>query len=132
MTEFNTLGESADWQRDFEQRLRAAYTAAGLGEAAVARRVEEVRADILDWTVVEIAEAGTRVGHVAVVVTDDHGTRVGRQRGGDEPVHERRLPRRGGAPLHRPVPPGLTGPAPGTCPHPTAPAHAHVRHRFHT
>ncbi|MEU3221347.1 GNAT family N-acetyltransferase [Streptomyces sp. NPDC006971] len=78
MTEFNTRGESADWQNDFEQRLRAAHTAAGLGEAAVARRVEEVRADILDWTIVEITEAGTRVGHVAVVVADDHGTPAGR------------------------------------------------------
>ncbi|MEU3653970.1 GNAT family N-acetyltransferase [Streptomyces sp. NPDC032161] len=78
MTEFNTLGESADWQNDFEQRLRAAHTAAGLGEAAVARRVEEVRADILGWTIVEITEGGTRVGHVAVVVADDNGRRVGR------------------------------------------------------
>lgn len=80
MTEFNTLDDSADWQDGFERRLRAACTTAGLGEAAVARRIEEVRAEAADWTVVEIAEAGTRVGHVAVAVAvaDDNGTLAGR------------------------------------------------------
>ncbi|MFD8508334.1 GNAT family N-acetyltransferase [Streptomyces sp. NPDC059687] len=78
MTEFSILGENSEWQRDFERRLRASYSAVGLGAAAVEHMLEDVRAGIGDWTVAEIADAGTRVGYVAVVVADDNGTLAGR------------------------------------------------------
>lgn len=78
MTEFSLLGENSEWQRDFERRLRASYSAVGLGAAAVEHMLEDVRAGIGDWTVAEIADAGTRVGYVAVVVADDNGTLAGR------------------------------------------------------
>ncbi|MFG3014135.1 hypothetical protein ACGFZB_27670 [Streptomyces cinerochromogenes] len=40
--------------------------------------LDDVRAGIGDWTVAEITDAGTRVGHVAVVVSDDNGAPAGR------------------------------------------------------
>lgn len=40
--------------------------------------LEDVRASIIDWTVAEITDAGTRVGYVGVVVADDNGTLAGR------------------------------------------------------
>ncbi|MFF3122998.1 GNAT family N-acetyltransferase [Streptomyces sp. NPDC057908] len=78
MTEFSTLGDNAEWQRDFERRLRVSYTAAGLGAAAAERMLEDVRADTGDWTVAEITDSGIRVGYVAVVVADDNGALAGR------------------------------------------------------
>ncbi|MFE4335466.1 GNAT family N-acetyltransferase [Streptomyces sp. NPDC056831] len=78
MTEFSILGDNAEWQKDFEQRLRVSYTAAGLGAAAAERMLEDVRAGIGDWTVAEITDAGTRAGYVAVVVADDDGALAGR------------------------------------------------------
>ncbi|MER6568803.1 GNAT family N-acetyltransferase [Streptomyces sp. NPDC001093] len=78
MREFSILGDNTHWQKDFERRLLASYTAAGLGEAAAERMVEDIRADIGDWTVAEITDAGRRVGHVAVVVADHHGALAGR------------------------------------------------------
>ncbi|WP_393100785.1 GNAT family N-acetyltransferase [Streptomyces sp. LN325] len=78
MTEFNILGDSTHWRKDFERRLRTSYTAAGLGAAAAERMLEERRAGIGDWTVAEITDAGTRVGYVAVVVADDSGALAGR------------------------------------------------------
>ncbi|MET8292311.1 GNAT family N-acetyltransferase [Streptomyces sp. NPDC005132] len=78
MTEFNILGDSTNWQKDFERRLRTSYTAAGLGAAAAERMLDERSAGIGDWTVAEITDAGTRVGYVAVVVADDSGTLAGR------------------------------------------------------
>ncbi|MCN9240592.1 GNAT family N-acetyltransferase [Streptomyces sp. RY43-2] len=78
MTEFNALDDSTAWQKEFEQRLRASYTAAGLGEAAVEHMLENACDGIGDWTVVELADEGTRIGHLAVVVADDRGTRAGR------------------------------------------------------
>ncbi|GAA3775085.1 hypothetical protein GCM10022206_12180 [Streptomyces chiangmaiensis] len=42
--------------------------------------LEDVHADIGDWTVAEITDAGTRVGYVAVVVADDDGALVCRIR----------------------------------------------------
>ncbi|GGN50083.1 hypothetical protein GCM10011579_004500 [Streptomyces albiflavescens] len=78
MTEFSILGDNTEWQKDFERRLRAAYTASGLGAAAVEPMLEGVRAGIGDWTVAEITDAGTRVGYVAVVVADDNGALAGR------------------------------------------------------
>ncbi|MEU9982881.1 GNAT family N-acetyltransferase [Streptomyces sp. NPDC050856] len=78
MTEFKILGDSTEWQRDFERRLRASYTAAGLAAAPAERMLEKVRAGIGDWTVAEIMDAGTRVGHVAVVVTGGNNTCAGR------------------------------------------------------
>ncbi|MFF9765349.1 GNAT family N-acetyltransferase [Streptomyces sp. NPDC014636] len=71
MTEFGILGDSTEWQKDFERRIRASYTAAGLDSAAAERRFEETSAGIGDWTVAEIKVAGTRVGHVAVAVADE-------------------------------------------------------------
>ncbi|MGW1910399.1 GNAT family N-acetyltransferase [Streptomyces sp. NPDC002076] len=85
MTEFSILDDSAQWQEAFERRLLASYTAAGLSTAAAERILEDVRADTGDWTVAEITDAGTRVGHVAVVVTDNHGALAGRI--GDLHVH---------------------------------------------
>ncbi|MFF2898609.1 N-acetyltransferase [Streptomyces sp. NPDC057966] len=78
MTEFSILGDNTQWHMDFERRLRASYTAAGLGVCAAERMLEDVRADIGDWTVAEITDAGTQVGYVAVAVTDDNGTLAGR------------------------------------------------------
>ncbi|WP_329366051.1 GNAT family N-acetyltransferase [Streptomyces sp. NBC_01483] len=78
MTEFRILDDSKEWQKDFEQRLRARYAAAGLGDAAAERKLENVRADTGTWTVAEITDAGTRVGYVAVVVADDNGALAGR------------------------------------------------------
>lgn len=78
MTEFIALDDSTEWQQDFEQRLLASYAAAGLNAAAVERRIERFRERIGGWTIVEITDAGTRVGYVAVVVADDHGTLAGR------------------------------------------------------
>ncbi|WP_225823989.1 GNAT family N-acetyltransferase [Streptomyces naphthomycinicus] len=78
MTEFSVLGDITVWRRDFEQRLRTSYTAAGLGPAAAERMLEEAGAGIGDWTVAEVTDAGTRVGHVAVVVAEDGGTLAGR------------------------------------------------------
>lgn len=78
MTEFSILGDSTEWRKGFERRLRASYTAAGLGAAAVERLLEDVRAGTGDWTVAEITDAGARAGYVAVVVADDNGTLAGR------------------------------------------------------
>ncbi|MGW2639731.1 GNAT family N-acetyltransferase [Streptomyces sp. NPDC001348] len=78
MTEIHVLGDSTEWRQDFERRLLAAYTAAGLGAAAAERMAEEARADIGGWTVAEITDDGARAGHVAVGVTDDKGTLTGR------------------------------------------------------
>ncbi|MGW5280402.1 GNAT family N-acetyltransferase [Streptomyces collinus] len=71
MTDFTILDDSAEWQKDFERRLRTSYTTAGLGTATVERMLEEARAGVGDWTIAEITAAGTRVGYAAVVVTDD-------------------------------------------------------------
>ncbi|MDQ0956666.1 GNAT superfamily N-acetyltransferase [Streptomyces sp. B4I13] len=73
---FTLLDDSAEWRSDFERRRRASYTAAGLGAAAADRMLADAGAG--DWTVAEITDAGTRVGHVAVVVTDADGILVGR------------------------------------------------------
>ncbi|MFF6999092.1 GNAT family N-acetyltransferase [Streptomyces sp. NPDC008313] len=78
MTDFGILRDRTAWQQDFERRLLAAYTAAGLGTAAAESMLGKVCAGIGDWTVAEITDAGTPVGHVAVVVADDHGTPAGR------------------------------------------------------
>ncbi|MGW5479529.1 GNAT family N-acetyltransferase [Streptomyces sp. NPDC004008] len=77
MTEFSVLGDSTEWQKDFERRRLASY-AAGLGPAAAERMLEAQRERAGDVTVAEIRDAGTRVGHVAVVVADDNGTLAGR------------------------------------------------------
>ncbi|WP_371628648.1 GNAT family N-acetyltransferase [Streptomyces sp. NBC_00341] len=78
MTEFNALGDSADWQKDFERRLTATLLAAGLGDAATQRTIEEMRGKPGDRTVAGITHAGTRVGYVAVSVEDDGGVPTGR------------------------------------------------------
>ncbi|HEY9441197.1 MAG TPA: GNAT family N-acetyltransferase [Streptomyces sp.] len=78
MTEFIALGDRTEWQEDFEQRLRASYTAAGLGTSAVERRLQALCDGIGDWTIAEITDAGTRVGYIAVAVADDNGTLAGR------------------------------------------------------
>lgn len=78
MTQFNILADNTEWQKDFERRLHASYVAAGLGAAAAERVLEGGRAAIDGWTVAEIADAGARVGHVAVVVTEDNGALAGR------------------------------------------------------
>ncbi|MYX94223.1 GNAT family N-acetyltransferase [Streptomyces sp. SID486] len=82
MTDFGILGDdagSAEWRRDYERRRRASYAAAGLDPAAAQRMLEETSAGVADCTVAEIKDGGTRVGHVAVAVTDDSdGTVAGR------------------------------------------------------
>ncbi|MFJ4526542.1 GNAT family N-acetyltransferase [Streptomyces sp. NPDC088810] len=78
MTDFSIVGDATEWQQDFERRLRAAYTAAGLDVAAVDRMLDDLRTGVGDWTVAEITDAGTRVGHVAVVVVDGNGAPAGR------------------------------------------------------
>jgi len=78
MTEFSILGDRTEWHEDFERRLRASYTAAGLSADAAERMLQDVRAGIGDWTVAEITDAGTHVGYVAVAVADDNGTLASR------------------------------------------------------
>ncbi|MGW5465337.1 GNAT family N-acetyltransferase [Streptomyces sp. NPDC003996] len=78
MTEFSILDDTTSWQKDFERRLLASYTAAGLDAAAAERLLEDVRADTGAWTIAEITDAGMRVGYVAVVVADNHGALAGR------------------------------------------------------
>ncbi|QHA08889.1 GNAT family N-acetyltransferase [Streptomyces broussonetiae] len=78
MTEFSELGDNTQWRKDFERRLRASYAAAGLGVDAAERMLQRTCAGVDDWTVAEITDTGTEVGHVAVVVTVDNGTLVGR------------------------------------------------------
>ncbi|MFI5773894.1 GNAT family N-acetyltransferase [Streptomyces sp. NPDC051658] len=78
MTEFGVLDDHTGWRKDFERRLRASYAAAGFGVPAAERMLEGVRESIGDWTVAEITDTGTRVGHVAVVVSDDNGLVAGR------------------------------------------------------
>ncbi|MFF3915908.1 GNAT family N-acetyltransferase [Streptomyces sp. NPDC001852] len=78
MTELNVLGDNTHWQKDFERRLLASYTAAGLGAAAVERMLEDVRTGIGDWVTAEITDAGMRVGYVAVVMADNHDSLAGR------------------------------------------------------
>ncbi|WP_211271003.1 hypothetical protein [Streptomyces yerevanensis] len=75
---FNLPGDHTEWQKDFERRLHASYTAAGPGATAAEHMLEDVRASISDWTVAEITDAGTQVGYVGVVVADDNGTLAGR------------------------------------------------------
>ncbi|MER6070011.1 GNAT family N-acetyltransferase [Streptomyces sp. NPDC001817] len=78
MTELNILDDNTHWQKDFERRLQASYTAAGLGAAAVERMLEDVRTGIGDWVTAEITDAGMRVGYVAVVMADNHDSLAGR------------------------------------------------------
>ncbi|MGW7522565.1 N-acetyltransferase family protein [Streptomyces sp. NPDC054783] len=78
MTELSMVGDTTHWQKGFERRLLASYTAAGLSEAAAERMLEDVRADVGDWSVAEITDAGMRVGYVAVVVAENHGALAGR------------------------------------------------------
>ncbi|GAA0701432.1 hypothetical protein GCM10010193_65350 [Kitasatospora atroaurantiaca] len=78
MTEFNTLADVTPWRSGFERRLREAYTAAGCVDAAAEQNVSRVLGDPGDWTVAEITTSGTRVGFVAVKVTEDQGTPAGR------------------------------------------------------
>ncbi|MFF3176021.1 GNAT family N-acetyltransferase [Streptomyces sp. NPDC057900] len=77
MTEFNALADNGDWQNDFERRLTASLLAAGLGDAATRRTVEETRGRSGGWTVAAITDAGTRVGYVAVSVEDENGVPTG-------------------------------------------------------
>ncbi|MCX4844981.1 GNAT family N-acetyltransferase [Streptomyces sp. NBC_00893] len=77
MTDFSVLDDKTDWQQDFERRLRASHMAAGLGRPAAERMLDGVRESMGDWTVAEITDAGSRVGHVAVGVADDNGLLVG-------------------------------------------------------
>ncbi|MFI9650595.1 GNAT family N-acetyltransferase [Streptomyces sp. NPDC052040] len=78
MREFGIRDDRAGWQQDLERRLGTAYTAAGLGAEAARRLLDEVRDKAADWTVATIVDDGTPVGHVAVGVSDDHGTPAGR------------------------------------------------------
>ncbi|MEV8564908.1 GNAT family N-acetyltransferase [Streptomyces sp. NPDC051322] len=77
MTYFNSLDGSAEWQKNFERRLRTLYSA-GLSALAVERRLQEIREEINDWTVAEIRDTGVRVGYVAVGVAERNGTLAGR------------------------------------------------------
>ncbi|GHA46122.1 hypothetical protein GCM10010372_52570 [Streptomyces tauricus] len=78
MTRISVVDDSTEWQEDLRLRLRAFYAKSGLGAEAAERRLQEVGAGSDDWTLAEITDAGTRVGHVAVVVADDNGTQAGR------------------------------------------------------
>ncbi|WP_129305621.1 GNAT family N-acetyltransferase [Streptomyces sp. L2] len=78
MTDISVLTDTAPWQHDFERRLRASYSRTGLGAAAVDRMLSTERERAVDWTVAEITDAGTRVGHVAVSLSDDDGAPAGR------------------------------------------------------
>ncbi|MFF5405208.1 GNAT family N-acetyltransferase [Streptomyces misionensis] len=78
MTGFSVLGDTTAWRQDFERRRRGWYLAAGLGEAAAAELLRKEREGFDDWTVVEVTSAGTRVGYVAVGVSEADGTLAGR------------------------------------------------------
>ncbi|MEV6840206.1 GNAT family N-acetyltransferase [Streptomyces sp. NPDC051133] len=78
MTEFSILDDTTEWRSDLEKRQRAAYAAAGLGDAATERMIGKARFGIDDWTVAEITDGATRVGYVAVAMTDDNGAPAGR------------------------------------------------------
>ncbi|WP_037678352.1 GNAT family N-acetyltransferase [Streptomyces griseus] len=78
MTDIGVLGDHEEWQKDFERRLRTRYAAAGLSTVAVEHKLETLRAQTGGWTVAEIADAGTRVGYVAVVVAEENGALAGR------------------------------------------------------
>ncbi|MFI1505615.1 GNAT family N-acetyltransferase [Streptomyces sp. NPDC020597] len=77
MTAFTLLDDTSEWQTGFERSRRASYAAAGLGAAAAERMLRDARGDAGDWTVAAITDAGTRVGYVAVAVTDADDARVG-------------------------------------------------------
>ncbi|MGN9818008.1 GNAT family N-acetyltransferase [Streptomyces sp. SD11] len=78
MTRISVVDDSTEWQRDLRLRLRASYAKSALGAEAAERRLQEVCAGSDAWTLAELTDAGTRVGHVAVVVADDNGTQAGR------------------------------------------------------
>ncbi|WP_329459047.1 GNAT family N-acetyltransferase [Streptomyces sp. NBC_01497] len=78
MTEIRVLDDNDAWRRDYERRIRAAYTAAGLGAAAVERRLVDLLETVGDWTVAGILEGRAAVGYVAVTMRDDNGTPAGR------------------------------------------------------
>ncbi|MFJ2264191.1 GNAT family N-acetyltransferase [Streptomyces sp. NPDC087844] len=78
MTQISVVDDGTEWQKDLELRLRASYAQSGLGADAAERRLQDVRVGSDDWTLAEITDAWTRVGHVAVVVADDNGTLAGR------------------------------------------------------
>ncbi|MFF9702718.1 GNAT family N-acetyltransferase [Streptomyces griseofuscus] len=78
VTEFRVLEDSTAWREDVERRLVDAYATAGLGAAAAQEYVTKGRALAGDWTVAEIADAGARVGCVAVRVGDERGVLTGR------------------------------------------------------
>ncbi|MFE2381266.1 GNAT family N-acetyltransferase [Streptomyces misionensis] len=78
MTGFSVLGDPTAWRQDFERRRRDWYLASGLGEAAAAELLRKERAGFDDWTVVEVTSAGTRVGYLAVAVSETDGILAGR------------------------------------------------------
>ncbi|TWV32584.1 GNAT family N-acetyltransferase [Streptomyces misionensis] len=78
MTGISVLGDTTAWRRDFEGRRRARYLAAGLGEAAAEELLGKERAGLDDWTVAEVTAAGSRMGHVAVSVSEADGIPTGR------------------------------------------------------
>ncbi|MEV8457780.1 GNAT family N-acetyltransferase [Streptomyces sp. NPDC052095] len=73
MTEFDHLDDTARWRQDFERRLRAAYTGAGLDGPAAEGMIDGTLRRAGDWTVAGITAAGARVGYVAVVATEENG-----------------------------------------------------------
>ncbi|MFH8342520.1 GNAT family N-acetyltransferase [Streptomyces sp. AM6-12] len=78
MTEFSVLDDDTIWLKDFERRLVAAYSAAGLSRDAAAAFVTKGRATDGDWTVAQIMDGGVRVGFVAVTMTEKDGGLSGR------------------------------------------------------
>ncbi|BFV59524.1 hypothetical protein KCMC57_up46280 [Kitasatospora sp. CMC57] len=73
MSEIAVVTDRSDWQSGFEQRILTAYRAAGCSEPLARALLERALKGVEEWTV---ATDGT--GWIAVGVTADNGTSVGR------------------------------------------------------
>lgn len=76
-----TVSHQDDWRAGFEERVLAAYRAAGCSEPLAEALLEKALKGIDDWT---IATDGT--GWIAVSVAEDNGATVGR-------IHDLTAPR---------------------------------------
>ncbi|AUG76989.1 Acetyltransferase [Kitasatospora sp. MMS16-BH015] len=79
MTDFTIIDDRSEWQRGYEERLRARLAAGGLGAAAVEKWLALAQERLAEATVAEIGQAGEAVGYVAVALEPQpFGTPTGR------------------------------------------------------
>ncbi|MFD0310773.1 hypothetical protein [Streptomyces sp. NPDC127119] len=62
MTQISVVHDSTEWRKDFELRLRAAYTTSGLAANTAERGLQDVSPGSDDRPLAEITDTGTRVG----------------------------------------------------------------------